>query len=168
MRITNANYAGGSILLFGVLIPAGCAFIWWAILDPRWHERSGSPDWAFRVFIGGPALLAAIVCPIEVARQTVLWLEIGPRLRYCTLLGIRSVEWSQVRRWTVTDEETKLGTNLPFVHIPIGVHRVLSVELGPCTDLRVKIAADQEPRVRDVIARWHPKQTDANRGGNTP
>lgn len=155
VRIQNANYAGGALLLFGLIVPVIAGFVWWVILTGKAGKPSGEPDWAFVLLIGGPTLMAGIVCPLEAARQAVLWLEVGPCLRYRTLLGIRTRDWSEVRSWGFEDERGEVGTGLPLVSVPLGKHRILSIKLGPWTDLRVKVRPAAEPELRELIARWN-------------
>jgi hypothetical protein len=149
-RVGNWDKAGGQIAVGFLILPGLAAFLWWVILSA---DRT---DWALTLCIGVPTLLFAVVMADAAARGAVLWVEVGPRLRYCTPLGVRSRDWGDVRACGFEDEERRVETAVPGVDLPLPTHRILAIRLARGPELRVRVRPASEARIRAALGRWQP------------
>jgi hypothetical protein len=108
--------------------------------------------WFLIIAAGGPFLVAGVMALVVALTQAPLWLEVGPKLRYCTLLGIRTREWSTVREWGFTDEQSRMPLTSIGGEVVIGTHRILIIRFGRWSEVIVKIRKDVEGEVGTLIA----------------
>ena len=156
--IRNYNQAGGPLaiaLLFGPLALAGLI---WAVASGRLDDPGelGTGAGVALILLGCLAELAAIFYAVRVP---VLWAEIGPTLRYGSLLGAREVDWNDVQRIWVDRDDTDVRV-FPLVSIKMATHWMLVIRINDYKDLNFHVPTASMELVEAVMRR-HPRFKDS-------
>jgi hypothetical protein len=168
VRFSNWNYAGGQLLLGAVAVPALTIFAWWVILTQRPAAAPDGQYWAFVICLGLPLLVAGPVCLIGTLMSSILWLEVGPQVRYRTPLGWRSRKWGEVCAWAFEEDQGRVPTGIPCLDVPLGKHRVLSIKFGKWSEVRVKVPYGAEREIGELITQWQSTAPGTSSEGDAP
>jgi hypothetical protein len=156
--IRNYNQAGGPLaiaLLFG---PLALAALIWAVAGGHLSDpgEMGTGAGIMLIVLGCLAELSAIIYALRVP---VLWAEIGPTLRYGSLLGAKEVDWNDVQRIWVDRDDTDVRV-LPLVSIKMATHWMLVIRINDYKDLNFHVPTASMGLVETVMRR-HPRFKDS-------
>jgi hypothetical protein len=121
IRISNFNHAGVPLAIAFVIGPILLAGLIWLAAHGRVVNGQGIPANSEALAIIALVGLAEVVACAYALRVPVLWLEIGPTLRYATALAVREVAWDNVQRIWIDREDWK-GRAAPFVAVTFVKH----------------------------------------------
>jgi len=157
--IRNFDQAGVPLaiaLFFGPLLLGGLI---WLVANGRLVNDQGQSTFVASITIIVFGCLAELAAIIYAVRVPVLWAEIGPTLRYGSLVGTREVDWNDVQRIWVDRDDTHVRV-LPLVGIKVATHWMLVIRINDYKDLEFHVPTERMELVEGIMRR-HPRFKDS-------
>ena len=150
----NLNHAGVPLLVAFVIGPVLTGGLAWFVLNGRFGNNPDQPETATGFVFLGLACFANLAALIYAFRVPVIWLEIGPSLRYATIAARHEVQWDDVQRiWF--DREDYHWQFMPFARVTVAEHHVLVIQINDYKDLRFLVPTKDKSFLALLMVR-HP------------
>jgi hypothetical protein len=131
----------------------------WLAAHGRVVDQQGKPSTSAAVAITTLLGLGELAACVYALRVPVLWVEIGPILRYATAMTVREVAWGDVQRIWIDREDWKAGVP-PLVSVTLVKHFVLVIQINDYKDLRVLVPTASKNLIERIMQQ-HPRFKDS-------
>ncbi|MDX1946819.1 MAG: hypothetical protein SFU86_15565 [Pirellulaceae bacterium] len=150
MRFYNLNHAGVPLALAFVILPLALFGIGFLKATGRLVTQHGEPSQEGAMFLAIVLGVGELVALIYACYVPVLWFEIGPTLRYRSLLRSNDVDWRDVKRiWFDAEQQVRrIGAFIIFYG---RIYRYLNIRLDDYKDLQVLVSAEREAALRSIL-----------------
>jgi hypothetical protein len=148
--VRNYNYAGGELAMVLVIGPLLIAGMVWLIVNGRMRDTPLSGQ----IIILAMMVLAELAGLVLALRNSTLWIELGPTIRYGSLIMAHEVEWSDVQRLWFDRDDKYVGV-WP-ARVTLELRHILVIEISDSKDLRVHVPSKKLSILEAMLSR-HPR-----------